>query len=120
MRRALIVGIDNYVGAPLQGCVKDANAIAGVLETHGSGAPNFDSRLMTSPSEDITKAVLREAIERLFATECEIALLYFSGHGYIRSADGYIVTTDFERYDEGISMTEILGIAIDLEPREHF
>jgi len=110
MRRALIIGIDDYTGAPLNGCVNDASAMTGVLETHGNGSPNFDVIRMTSPSDNIRRASLREAIERLFATECEIALLFFSGHGYVRSADGYIVTPDFEKYDEGISMAEILGI----------
>ena len=111
MRRALIVGIDEYAGAPLQGCVNDAHAIAAVLETHGTGSPNFQVRLMTSPSDDVTRPKLREAIEKLFATDCNIALLYFSGHGYLRSVDGYIVTKDATKYDEGIGMTELLKIA---------
>ena len=111
MRRALIVGIDNYNQAPLSGCVNDANAMAAVLEAHGTGSPNFQIRLVTSPSEHLTRAKLRSAIEMLFATECDIALLYFSGHGFVRSGDGCIVTTDAEQHDEGISMTEILGMA---------
>ena len=111
MRRALIVGIDNYPGALLDGCVNDAKAIETVLETYGTGYPNFQSLLMTSPSDEVTKSELREAIEKLFATDCDIALLYFSGHGFVGSADGYIVTKDFKRYDEGIAMTEILALA---------
>ena len=111
MRRALIVGIDDYPGAPLHGCVNDANTMAAVLETHGSGSPNFQPRLMTSPSDEVTKPKLREAIEKLYATECDIALLYFSGHGFLRSVDGYIVTADAKKYDEGIGMTEILAMA---------
>jgi hypothetical protein len=111
MRRALIVGIDNYAQAPLHGCVRDANAIAAVLETHGTGSPNFQILLMTSPSDEVTRPKLREAIEKLFATDCDIALLYFSGHGLVRSADGYIVTEDATRFDEGIAMTEILKVA---------
>lgn len=111
MRRALIVGIDDYDGAPLHGCVSDAHSIAAVLETHGTGAPNFQSLLMTSPSDEVIRSKLREAIEKLFATECDTALLYFSGHGFVRSADGYIVTKDATVYDEGIAMTEILRMA---------
>lgn len=111
MRRALIVGIDDYPGTPLRGCVNDANAIAAVLETHVTGSPNFQALLMTSPSDEVTRSKLREAIEKLFATDCDIALLYFSGHGFVRSADGYIVTKDVKRYDEGIAMTEILKMA---------
>jgi hypothetical protein len=86
MRRALIVGIDDYAGAPLQGCVNDAHAMAAVLETHGTGSPNFQIRLVTSPSDDVTRAKLREAIDKLFATDCDIALLYFSGHGWMATS----------------------------------
>ena len=111
MRRALIIGIDDYSGAPLCGCVNDAQSIVKVLETHGSGDPNFQSRLMTSPFDEVTQPELREAIEKLFATDCDIALLYFSGHGFVGSADGYIVTKDFKKYNEGIAMTEILTLA---------
>lgn len=111
MRRALIVGIDHYPAAPLSGCVNDANEIAKVLETHGTGSPNFGMRLLTSDSETVDKSTLRAAIEKLFSTDCEIALFYFSGHGCIGTADGYIVTQDFKKYDEGIAMTEILKLA---------
>ena len=111
MRRALVVGIDDYPQAPLGGCLNDANAVAEVLATHGSGSPNFDIRLLASPPENVTRSGLREAIDQLFATDCDIALLYFSGHGFVRSGDGYIVTKDAKRYDEGISMTDILAAA---------
>lgn len=85
--------------------------MAGVLETHGNGSPNFGVRLMTSPSNEMTTAVLREAVEKLFATECDTAVFYFAGHGCIRGADGHIVTSDFTQYAEGLSMTEILADA---------
>ena len=111
MRRALVVGIDNYLQTPLQGCVNDAIAIARLLKTHGTGSPNFDTRLLSSPTSSVTRSGLREAIEKLFATDCDIALFYFSGHGFIRSGDGYIVTNDAKSYDEGISMTDILNVA---------
>ena len=111
MRRALIVGINNYAGAPLLGCVNDARTIETVLATHGDGNPNFHTMLMTAPFGEVTKAKLREAITKLFDTDCDIALFYFSGHGFVRSADGCIVAMDFQSYDEGIQMTEILGLA---------
>ncbi len=111
MRKALVVGINNYSNAPLNGCVNDANAIAEVLRTHGDDSPNFSVRLLTSPSSIIEKASLRKNIETLFAGKCDIALLYFSGHGFIKSTGGYLVTTDANRYDEGVSMDEILTVA---------
>ena len=111
MRRALVVGIDDYPQSPLGGCVNDANSVAEILATHGSGSPNFDIRLLSSPPFSVTRSDLREAVDQLFATDCDIALLYFSGHGFVRSGDGCIVTNDAESYDEGISMTDILAYA---------
>jgi len=118
MKKALIVGIDNYPAAPLSGCVNDANAMANVLETNGDGSPNFSIKLMTSPPDIIDKSSLREAIEQLFDGNCDMALFYFSGHGLIKSTGGYIVTTDFRRYDEGISMDDILCIANQSNARD--
>jgi Caspase domain len=111
MRRALIVGINDYPGAKLHGCVNDANAIASVLGTHGDGGPNFAVKLLTAPSNIIGRPELKGAIEKLFAGDCEICLFYFSGHGLIKSTGGYIVTQDARKYDEGVSMDEILALA---------
>jgi len=111
MRKALIVGINDYASAPLKACTNDANAIATVLETHGDGAPNFAIKLHTSPGTTLTRSSLRKAIEELFTGDSDISLFYFSGHGFVKSTGGYIVTTDFKKYDEGISMDDILKIA---------
>ncbi len=111
MKKALIVGIDDYPSSPLNGCVNDANAIANTLESNGDGSPNFGVKLITSPSIEVTRPVLREAIDELFSGETDMALLYFSGHGFIKSTGGYLVTRDASRYDEGVSMDEILNLA---------
>ena len=117
MRRALVVGINDYPKSPLGGCINDANAMVAVLKKHDDGSPNFDIHLLASPPVSVTRSGLREAITELFANECDIALLYFSGHGFVRSGDGYIVTTDAEQYDEGMSMTDILGLANNSKAR---
>ncbi|MDP1760421.1 MAG: caspase family protein, partial [Candidatus Woesebacteria bacterium] len=111
MKKALIVGINDYPSTPLNGCVNDANAIGTILESHGDGSPNFGVKMMTSPSSNITRSALREAIEQLFTGDSDMALLYFSGHGYIKSTGGYLVTTDAKKYDEGVSMDEVLTLA---------
>lgn len=111
MKKALIVGINNYPNSPLHGCVNDANAIRTILEANGDGSPNFSVKMITSPSSIITRAKLREAIETLFSGESDMALLYFSGHGFIKSTGGYLVTTDAAKYDEGVSMDEVLNLA---------
>lgn len=111
MRKALIVGINDYPSSPLHGCVNDANVIGTILESNGDGSPNFSVKMITSPSSIITRAKLREAIETLFSGESDMALLYFSGHGFIKSTGGYLVTTDAKKYDEGVSMDDVLKLA---------
>ncbi|WP_134683625.1 caspase family protein [Brevibacillus migulae] len=108
MRKALIVGLNDYPTAPLYGCVNDALSIATVLGKNGDGSPNFSVKTITN---SVNKATLRESIEKLFDGDNDITLFYFSGHGLIKSTGGYIVTTDYSRYDEGISMDEILNLA---------
>jgi uncharacterized caspase-like protein len=105
MKKALVVGINNYPKSPLSGCINDATAIATVLERNGDGSRNFDVKL----KKDVpTKAELRRLIIELFNGDSDIALFYFSGHGCINKFGGYIVTPDYERNDEGVSMEEIL------------
>lgn len=108
MKKALVVGIDNYPNAPLQGCVNDAVAFSQLMQTHGDGAPNFDVRLETDVK---TKAHLKQAIHELFNGQSDTALFYFSGHGHLSGLGGYVVTPDYQKYDEGISMDEILLMA---------
>jgi uncharacterized caspase-like protein len=118
MRRALVVGIDDYSEALLSGCVNDATRLATLLRRHADDSPNFDVRVLTTPPDDVSRVVLREAIEELFAHEADVALFYFAGHGTETNLDGYIVTADATRYDEGIAMTELLARANDSASRE--
>jgi hypothetical protein len=108
MRKALLVGINDYPTSPLHGCINDATALGSIIETNGDGSPNFAIKL----GEDIqTKSELKGLIVDLFSGDCETALLYFSGHGFVNEFGGYIVTPDHKQYDEGVSMDEILIIA---------
>lgn len=108
MRRALIIGIDNYPDAPLAGCVNDANRITEILARHEDGSPNFECKKIMAPRSTITKAVLRKYIEELFAQPAEVTLFYFSGHGTENNLGGYLMAPDARRYDEGVAMQEIL------------
>ncbi len=111
MRKALVVGIDDYPGVPLKGCVNDAVAMTALLERNGDGSPDFSVRLLTSPKAVVGRSQLRRAIEELFAGDDEVCLFYFSGHGLVKSTGGYIVTSDVQKHDEGISMDDILNLA---------
>lgn len=109
MRKALIVGINDYPnGNDLKGCVNDASAFSGIIAANGDGSPNFDVKLEIDVP---TKSELKGLIKELFSGDCETALLYFAGHGFLDDVGGYIVTPDFKPNDEGVSMDEILAIA---------
>lgn len=107
MKKALVVGIDEYPNSPLQGCVNEANAVAELLKTNGSGAPNFDVRQETNVG---TKAEFMSLLEELFSGEADVALLYFSGHGS-DAASGYLVTPDYNGHDLGVPMDYIIDQA---------
>lgn len=118
MRRALLVGIDDYPEVPLSGCVSDANKMCDILARNEDGSPNFDCRMLLAPNGDVTRYVLRENIKELFTHEAEVALLYFSGHGLVNNLGGYIVTQDYQPHDEGVAMSEILTLANGSKTRE--
>lgn len=116
MRKALVVGIDDYPGTTrLRGCVNDATSIASLLDANADGSPNFSVMINTSVR---TKVALRSMIKDLFKADDEVCLFYYSGHGCLTDLGGYIVTPDFTQHDEGISMDDILKIVSD-SPARH-
>ncbi len=117
MRKALVIGIDDYPGAELFGCVTDANTIAGLLQRHGNGEPNFDVRTIAGPGTAVTRRLLRQEVDQLFADKPDIALFYFAGHGHLTNRGGYLRTVDARQYDEGVSMDELLLVANDSDAK---
>lgn len=114
MRIALIVGINYYQhGEALYGCVDDAYAVKSVLERHDGGGVNFDCKLLTGTgsTDVVTRRDLRDSVERLFASDADIALFYFAGHGHIEATGGYLLASDSARGDEGISLSDVLILA---------
>jgi len=122
MRRALCVGIDEYTFGPLQGCVNDAKRIETILSKNYDGSPNFECKTLLAPvgagTGLVTRTVLREHLARLFKDPAEVALLHFSGHGTVNNLDGYLVTQDAKKYDEGVGMTDVLRLANDSKVEE--
>ncbi|UBZ08958.1 caspase family protein [Leeuwenhoekiella palythoae] len=115
MKKALIIGINDYPNAPLSGCENDAISVSNILESNGDGSPNFDIRLELNVK---TKSALKTHIIELFSGNSDTCLLYFSGHGYLDElGGGFIVTPDAENNDLGISMDEILNYANKSECR---
>ena len=131
MRRALIVGINNYNDdiTELEGCTADAMKMYEVLSTHEDGAQNFECMLLTNPSdekteqlylndpetvileEEITTSTLKQYLCELFNNKADIALFYFAGHGSVTGLGGYLVGYDYESFNPGISMPELLTMA---------
>jgi len=113
MRKALVVGINQYAHQPmLYGCVNDAYAVKAVLERHSDGTRNFDVRQLTaSRGESVSRSELRARVQELFAGDAETALLYFAGHGYLDSTGGYILDSDARTGDEGLSLADVLTFA---------
>lgn len=107
MRKALVVGITNYQQAPLRTCCDDANAIESLLKRNEDGSSNFETRIMNNLT---TKSELKRQIKKCFDGDADVALFYFSGHGYIDSVGGYLVTPDFSEDEPGVSLQEILTI----------
>jgi hypothetical protein len=108
MRKALVVGINNYGGqSNLDGCINDAESVSNLLARNENGEVNFTVR----KALDIqSKSELDGLIRECFSGDEDVALFYFSGHGYLDTFGGYIVTPDCQRYDLGVSMQEILNI----------
>jgi hypothetical protein len=113
-KKALVVGINYYDKAdPLHGCVNDAHAVNQVLSRHMDGSKNFDVRLMTAVDVNtaITRKQLKEHVVELFKDDCEIAIFYFAGHGYVEDTGGFLITSDCEDGDEGLSLDDVMLIA---------
>ncbi|MEO5317780.1 caspase family protein [Arthrobacter sp. CC3] len=115
MRKALVVGIDHYdrIGS-LSGAVNDAYSVKTALERHADGTLNFTQpKLMTGtgPTSTVTRSELREAVEELFRDDAEISLFYFSGHGYIDGAGGFLCASDCEAGHDGLSLYDVMTFA---------
>lgn len=115
MKGAFIVGISRYGGhmPDLPCCENDANALAKLLKVNVNGTDNFDVRVHTRlhKNEIKTKEELLSGIKRLFASEVNTALFYFSGHGDIDELGGYLITPDVRNVSDGVSMHDIIAIA---------
>ncbi|WP_291521250.1 caspase family protein, partial [Acidithiobacillus sp.] len=114
MRKALVVGIDNYTNvSQLYGCVNDSFSVKAMLDRHADGSVNFGVRHLTatSPSDPVDREELRQAIKNLFEGDGEVALFYFAGHGHIEATGGYLCSSDIKYGNDGIPLAEIMTMA---------
>lgn len=119
-RVALVIGNGDYDDASgwsdLANGANDARHIAATLSAPERGAGRFEVRLLTDASrqqiEDALAAFARDA------ANAEIALVYFSGHGFEYNLDNYIVPVDAPgQVDEGnvarlyVNMSQVVDAA---------
>lgn len=85
MKKALVVGIDHYEAAPLNGCVNDALQITELLDRHEDGSKNFDCNPLISGDglPPVTATLLRESLEQLLQDPVTHAVFHYSGHGTV-------------------------------------
>ena len=101
----------------VKGIVGSTCTTASDVTTHQDGAPNFDCVTVVAPVGEkgkVTRPILRERLHQLFKDPADVALFHFSGHGTVNNLDGYLVTQDAKRYDEGVAMGEVLKLANEL------
>jgi hypothetical protein len=141
MKRALMVGINDYCASvsALTGCVADAWRMFTVLSSHEDGSQNFECMLLANPGTaddvaiakaqkddphsvhleaEITAALLQEHLHQLFTEKADIALFYFAGHGTVNNLGGYLVTYDFEPFNPGVSMPDLITLANNAKAAE--
>jgi len=108
MKKALVIGINNYPTHPLKGAINDAKIISQLLQVNGNDTTNFEVITLYDVG---TKSELLSEIAKFFDRNADMGLLYFAGHGYVNELGGFLVTPDHRRYDEGIDMNHILNLA---------
>lgn len=122
MRRALIVGIDDYAEASrLRSCVADAVAVAALLGRNDDESPNFKCDLLTSAGPElVTRALVRRKwSENLDSFDGDV-LFYFSGHGAATTLGGHLFTYDGTRDDAGLPMNDLIRLANHSKARNVF
>ncbi len=118
IKRALIVGINDYPTAPLKGCIPDAQTMHKLLSKNGDGSPNFDCRLVTSEHHKVTRELLLELLEQLLLQEGDSAIFYFSGHGSRNILGGFLITQEATKASQGLSFHDLQTLVMKSKVRE--
>lgn len=110
MKKAYIVGVDEYSDHPLSGCVNDANIVSELLSHNADGSPNFDVKKGINVKK---KFEVVRGVKELFtdSDDVDTALFYFSGHGMFDGDKGYLALPDVYDTHDGLCLRELLDMA---------
>jgi hypothetical protein len=118
MKRALLVGLDDYTNfEPLGGCVNDVRAIEPLLGRNDDGTVNFNCQSRTT-SGAVERDVLLRDVQALLGPGADVALLYFAGHGAGEGNDVAVCTSDGTAATPGIALSHVLGLVQTSTVRE--
>jgi uncharacterized caspase-like protein len=110
MKRALLVGIDDYDHwDTLSGCVNDVNAIFPLFSRNEDDSPNFNCQTRVSATNRVDRRDLIDAIDAVLNPGADVALLYFAGHGVAAQNDLILVSQDGNSSDPGVTLSSMLG-----------
>jgi hypothetical protein len=119
MKRALLVGIDDYDRfGPLSGCVNDVDALEALLSRNDDDSPNFDCQKRTSATGGVTRDALLGDLGALLDGAADVALLYFAGHGAGSGAEMALAMRDGTPATPGIAFSEVLARVAQSSVRE--
>ena len=125
MKRALLIGINQYPGQPLNGCVNDITDMADFLVS-AQGFVTGDIRLLSD--DRATADAIRDRIKWLVAGAAanDTLLLHYSGHGTlfpVRDAQGNVTAVhgaicpvDFDWTEPHAIFDSELRDLVDLAP----
>lgn len=99
MRKAVVIGIDSYESAPLEYCVADAESMGTILEM-----PEYGYQVSTLFNAQATRRSVLAALNRLFAGDDDEVILYFAGHGAATDLGVFLVTSDGDDVEPGVSL----------------
>ena len=119
MKRALLIGIDDYDRFPaLGGCVNDVSAITPLVSRNEDGSPNFECQTLVSSPNRVSRDMVLRSIDALLAPGADVCLLYFAGHGAQEIDDVTLVTTDGTSETPGVRLSDLLGKMVTSQLRE--
>jgi len=111
MKRALLVGIDEYDNfGSLAGCGNDVDALNPLFSRNEDDTPNFDAQTRTSSTGGVERDPLLKDITALLGPGADVALFYFAGHGSGTESDVALVSRDGTEGTPGIRFSELLTV----------